>query len=53
MGLFCDLENIIANYLADGYNVKLGELGTLSATLTCRKVADNARYAPHRYTLTT
>lgn len=40
MGLFCDLENIIANYLADGYNVKLGELGTLSATLTCRKVAD-------------
>ena len=33
MGLFCDLENIIANYLADGYNVKLGELGTLSATL--------------------
>lgn len=29
MGLFCDLENIIANYLADGYNVKLGELGTL------------------------
>ena len=39
MGLFCDLENIIANYLADGYNVKLGELGTLSATLTCRKVA--------------
>lgn len=40
VGLFCDLESIIANYLADGYNVKLGELGTFSATLTCRKVTD-------------
>ena len=40
LGLFCDLESIIANYLADGYNVRLGELGTFSATLTCRKVAD-------------
>jgi len=40
LGLFCDLESIIANYLADGYNVKLGELGTFSATLTCRKVTD-------------
>ena len=28
VGLLCDLESIIANYLADGYNVKLGELGT-------------------------
>ena len=27
VGLLCDLESIIANYLADGYNVKLGELG--------------------------
>ena len=26
VGLLCDLESIIANYLADGYNVKLGEL---------------------------
>ena len=34
VGLLCDLESIIANY------VKLGELGTFSATLTCRKVAD-------------
>ena len=34
VGLLCDLESIIANYLADGYNVKLGELGTFSATLT-------------------
>ena len=25
VGLLCDLESIIANYLADGYNVKLGE----------------------------
>lgn len=40
LGLFCDLESIIANYLADGYNVRLGELGTFSATLTCRKVTD-------------
>lgn len=28
VGLLCDLKSIIANYLADGYNVKLGELGT-------------------------
>ncbi len=40
LGLFCDLESIIANYLADGYNVRLGELGTFSAALTCRKVTD-------------
>lgn len=40
LGLFCDLESIIANYLADGYNVRLGELGTFSATLTCLKVTD-------------
>lgn len=42
VGLLCDLESIIANYLADGYNVKLGELGTFSATLTCRKVTDKS-----------
>jgi len=42
VGLFCDLETVIANYLADGYNVKLGELGTFSATLTCRKVTDKS-----------
>lgn len=40
MGLFWDLETVIADYLADGYNVKLGELGTFSLTLTCRKVTD-------------
>ncbi|MDE5677696.1 MAG: DNA-binding protein [Phocaeicola sp.] len=40
IGLFCDLEDLVAEYLADGYNVKLGELGTLSSTLTCRKVTD-------------
>lgn len=42
VGLLCDLESIIANYLADGYNVKLGELGTFSTTLTCRKVTDKS-----------
>ena len=30
----------LENYLADGYNVKLGEIGTFSATLTSRKVTD-------------
>lgn len=40
IGLFWDLETLIADYLADGYNVKLGEPGTFSATLTCRKVTD-------------
>ena len=39
-GFFCDLEDLVAEYLADGYHVKLGELGTLSATLKCRKVTD-------------
>lgn len=38
IGLFSDLENLLTDYLADGYNVKLGEIGTLSATLTSRKV---------------
>lgn len=40
IGLFSDLENILTDYLADGYNVKLGEIGTFSATLTSRKVTD-------------
>ncbi|GFH99726.1 HU family DNA-binding protein [uncultured Phocaeicola sp.] len=40
IGLFWDLESLFTEYLADGYNVKLGEIGTLSATLTCRKVTD-------------
>ncbi len=47
VGLLCDLESIIANYLADGYNVKLGELGTFSATLTCRKVTDKSEIRYH------
>ena len=34
------MESLFTEYLADGYNVKLGEIGTLSATLTCRKVTD-------------
>lgn len=40
IGLFYDLENLLTDYLADGYNVKLGEIGTLSATLTSRKVTN-------------
>lgn len=40
IGLFCDLEDLVAEYLADGYHVKLGELGTLSTTLKCREVTD-------------
>ena len=40
IGLFSDLENLLTDYLADGYNVKLGEIGTFSATLTSRKVTD-------------
>ena len=49
VGLLCDLKSIIANYLADGYNVKLGELGTFSATLTCRKVTDKSiKFKPTR-----
>ena len=51
MGLFCDLENIIANYLADGYNVKLGELGTFSATSEIRAASvhfDNVKFKPTR-----
>lgn len=40
IGLFSDLENLLTDYLADGYNVKLGEIGTFSATLTSQKVMD-------------
>lgn len=40
IGLFCDLEDLVAEYLADGYHVKLGKLGTLSTTLKCREVTD-------------
>lgn len=37
-GALTFLEEILAKYLADGYNVKLGDIGTFSATLTSRKV---------------
>lgn len=37
-GALTFLEEIVAKYLADGYNVKLGNIGTFSATLTSRKV---------------
>lgn len=33
------LEEVLARYLAEGYNVKLGNIGTFSATLTSRQVA--------------
>ncbi len=33
-------RDLLTDYLADGYNVKLGEIGTFSATLTSRKVTD-------------
>lgn len=37
-GVVTFLEEILAGYLAKGYNVKLGNIGTFSATLTSRKV---------------
>lgn len=40
IGLFNDLENIMTEYLAEGYNVKLGKIGTFSATITSRKITD-------------
>lgn len=38
-GVTIFLEEILAEYLAKGYHVKLGNIGTFSATLTSRKVA--------------
>lgn len=38
-GVVTFLENVIAESLADGYNVKLGNIGTFTATLKSRKVA--------------
>ena len=50
IGLFSDLENLLTDYLADGYNVKLGEIGTFSATLTSRKVHfDSVKFKPARH----
>ena len=37
-GVVTFLEDTIAEYLASGYNVKLGNIGTFSATLKSRKV---------------
>lgn len=37
-GVVSFLEEIMANYLANGYNVKLGNIGTFTATLSSRKV---------------
>ncbi len=37
-GVTIFLEEILAKYLAEGYNVKLGNIGTFSATLTSRQV---------------
>lgn len=37
-GVMIFLEEVLAEYLAKGYNVKLGNIGTFSATLTSRKV---------------
>ena len=37
-GVTIFLEEILAEYLAQGYHVKLGNIGTFSATLTSRKV---------------
>ena len=39
-GVVMMLEGKLAKYLADGYNVKLGNIGTFSATLKSRKVAN-------------
>ena len=37
-GVITFLEEIMAEYLANGYNVKLGNIGTFSATLSSRQV---------------
>ena len=39
-GVVTFLEDMVAEYLANGYNVKLGNIGTFSASLTSRKVTD-------------
>lgn len=38
-GVITYLETVLAGYLAEGYRVKLGNIGTFSATLTSRKVS--------------
>lgn len=39
-GVVLFLEDAMAEYLAEGYHVKLGDIGTFSASLTSRKVTD-------------
>lgn len=39
-GVMTFLEDVIVEYLASGYNVKLGEIGTFSASLKSRRVKD-------------
>ena len=39
-GVVTFLEDMVAEYLANGYNVRLGNIGTFSASLTSRKVTD-------------
>ena len=39
-GVVMFLEDAMAEYLAEGYHVKLGEIGTFSASLTSRKVKE-------------
>ena len=38
MGMITFLEDAMVEYLAQGYHVKLGDIGTFSASLTSRKV---------------
>ena len=40
VGVMTFLEDVLAEYLASGYNVKLGEIGTFSVSLKSRKVKD-------------
>lgn len=40
VGVMTFLEDVIAEFLASGYNVKLGEIGTFSASLRSRRIKD-------------
>lgn len=40
IGVVTYLEDVLAEFLAEGYNVKLGEIGTFSASLRSRRVKD-------------
>ena len=42
IGVVTYLEDVLAEYLAEGYNVKLGEIGTFSASLKSRKIKDKS-----------